>query len=306
MTDQRSGGIEWTDHTWNPLRGCSRVSAGCVNCYAENVAHRFGGPGLPYEGLTHPTTGAWNGTIKLVPEKLNDPLRWKRPRRIFVNSMSDLFHERVPETYIREVFAVMALAHWHTFQVLTKRPERMLEILTRAQADPHWLAKGAETMINRGYVQNVNFGLLQLPLPNVWLGTSVENQAAAAERIPLLLETPARVRWISAEPLVGPVYARDLIRRLDWVVVGGESGSSAGEARVMDPEWVRSLLSDCELSGVPFLLKQWGDWVTREQSQDGLDSGTTKMVGDTQYIRVGKKAAGRLLDGRTHDGYPHA
>ncbi len=174
MANQKNG-IVWTDETWNPLRGCSRVSEGCRNCYAESVARRFDGPGLPYEGLIA-SGGQWNGQIKLVPEKLDEPLRWQRPRRIFVNSMSDLFHPNVPNEYIDRVFAVMALASQHTFQVLTKRPERMLEYLNR-----------------------------RTTMPNVWLGVSIENQVTADERIPLLLQTPAAVRWVSAEPLLRPV-----------------------------------------------------------------------------------------------------
>lgn len=358
--------IEWVRNedgsqgaTWNPVRGCSRVSEGCRNCYAEGVAKRFSGPGLPYEGLIA-KGGQWNGEIKLVPEILGQPLRWRKPRRIFVNSMSDLFHENVPDEYIDKVFAVMAMAHWHTFQVLTKRPERM-----RAYFD------GIKQSFSRGFnvckYFNPNdedierIGMLPNGLPNVWLGVSVEDQKTASERIPVLLNTPAAVRWVSAEPLLGAVdlncigyspagsdwtYCWDALSgfrahkcggtegnaKLDWVVVGGESGK---DARPMHPKWARSLRDQCAEAGVPFLFKQWGEWVPRSSCYhkfaDGIclsdiDPGATRWPcirltecghngrdlahsgeGDHAYMqRIGKKAAGRLLDGVLHDGYPES
>lgn len=215
--------IEWTDESWNPVRGCSRVSEGCRNCYAEGVAARFSGAGMPYEGLITKTTKGptWNGEIKLVPTKLGQPLRWPRSRMIFVNSMSDLFHPSVPDEFIDEVFAVMALAPQHTFQVLTKRPERMREYLSRPAAEVRIglqvlamcldsaVATKGRSELGRGVTLKTTDinpgGLATWPLPNVWLGVSVEDQATADERIPLLLETPAGVRWVSAEPLLGPV-----------------------------------------------------------------------------------------------------
>ncbi|EQD41740.1 Phage Gp37Gp68, partial [mine drainage metagenome] len=188
-------GISWTDATWNPLRGCSRVSAGCVHCYAEIVAARFSGPDQPYEGLLHPITHGWNGQLRFVEGALEQPLRWSRSRLIFVNSMSDLFHENVPDDWIDRIFAVMALAPRHTFQVLTKRPERMLAYLGQL-TDNREHAIGAQMLaISRGR----DPGLPELPLPNVWLGVSVEDQAAADVRIPLLLQCPATVRWLSCE-----------------------------------------------------------------------------------------------------------
>lgn len=262
--------IEWTDATWNPIRGCSPVSDGCRNCYAARVAHRFSGPGEPYDGLADWRGGraVFNGTIKVVDAVMDQPLRWKRPRRIFVNSMSDLFHENVPFKVVDEVFAVMEDAHWHTFQVLTKRPERALQ----------WFS-GLEPKGD--------------PLPNVWLGVSVEDQKAANERIPLLLACPAAVRFLSCEPLLGPVNAqvheslagmrsRSRAVAVDWIIAGGESGPGA---RPMDAAWAKSLRDQCTASGVPFLFKQWGEH-------------------DERGERVGKKAAGRLLDGRTHDEFP--
>lgn len=255
--------IQWTDATWNPLRGCSRVSDGCRNCYAESVAHRFSGPGMPYEGLTRVVNGrpAWTGEVRTVPELLDQPLRWKRPRRIFVNSMSDLFHENVPDDFLPWPFAVMATAKQHVFQVLTKRPERMRRVMNDGA-----FFDAVACMALQVYGAEITAD--DWPLSNVWLGVSVENQAAADERIPLLLDTPAAVRWISAEPLLGPVStvvpfdgatvdaargARPGIPRIDWIVAGGESGP---HARPMHPDWVRSLRDQCAAAGVPFHLKQ--------------------------------------------------
>ena len=208
MADQSA--IEWTDATWNPLRGCSRVSAGCQHCYAEKVAARFSGPGLPYEGLIHPTTKGWNGQVKLVPEVLDQPLRWKRPRRIFVNSMSDLFHESVPDNYIAAVFGIMAATPQHTYQVLTKRPMRMQRWFSTFMArNPlsimHECVKGA---MGYHHTRRPAINTMPWPLANVWLGVSVENQETADARIPLLLECPASVRWLSCEPLLGSLDLR--------------------------------------------------------------------------------------------------
>ena len=235
-------GIEWTDATWNPVTGCTKVSPGCAHCYAEAITLRFkrGGPFLP--GKT---------TIRLHPDRLDQPSKWRRPRRIFVNSMSDLFHEDVPFEFVDDIFEVMAANPRHTYQILTKRPERMLDYVEWT----HW----------------------RVWPPQVWAGVSVENQYWADRRIPPLLETPAAVRFLSVEPLLKPV---ELARWLtwcqlcfarrddhlfegwdhsavtpDWVIVGGESGP---KARPMDPDWVRSLRDECGAAGVPFFFKQWG------------------------------------------------
>ena len=205
--------IEWTNATWNPIRGCSRVSEGCRHCYAESVAARFSGPGLPYEGLVRIASGkptGWNGVVRMVHEHLADPLRWKRPRRVFVNSMSDLFHESLTNEQIAAVFGVMAAAPRHTFQVLTKRSARMREWF--AWVADHG-ARGARSACRASAALYLVAspevpGGDEWPLRNVWLGVSTENQAAADERIPELLRTPAAVRWISAEPLIGPVDLR--------------------------------------------------------------------------------------------------
>jgi protein gp37 len=234
--------IEWTEATWNPVTGCTKVSPGCAHCYAETFAERFRGvPGHPYEQ---------GFDLKLWPERLQLPLQWKRPRTIFVNSMSDLFHADVPDEFIIEVFAVMARADWHTFQVLTKRPER------------------AASMSN-----HLSWA------PNIWMGTSVENQRFTT-RIAHLRRTSARVKFLSCEPLLGPLRLK--LSGIDWVIVGGESGPGA---RPMRADWARDIRSQCEATGVAFFFKQWG-------------------AHNELGVRVGKGRAGRTLDGRTWDAMP--
>ena len=213
--------IEWTDATWNPVRGCSRVSPGCAHCYAERFAERFRNvPGHPFERGFDP---------RLVPSMLDRPLAWRRPRRIFVNSMSDLFHADVPLEYIEAVARVMQQADWHTFQVLTKRHHRMQRLLS---GDLRWI--GA--------------------LPNVWFGVSVENRRHGLPRLAALRRTPATVRFASMEPLLEDLGAVDLTG-IDWVIAGGESGPGA---RVMRTEWIVDLERECRRQGVPFFFKQWG------------------------------------------------
>jgi protein gp37 len=293
MTDNTS--IEWTDATWNPIGGCTRVSEGCRNCYAEVMAARFSKPGQWGHGLAEivrrpdgTTDHRWTGNVVLHEGALDRPLRWQQPRRIFVNSTSDLFHEEAPDEWIDLVFAVMALAPRHTFQVLTKRPERARAYLL---ANPGIRIRSQMPSI-AGPLPVIE---MDWPLPNVWLGTSVEDRATADARIPHLLATPAAVRFVSAEPLLGPV---DLTRiteaepacpggtsvcgwyldalagdawddengaltgeyrgtygnaRLDWVIVGGESGPGA---RPMNPDWARSLRDQCSAANVAFFMKQ--------------------------------------------------
>ncbi len=290
--------IAWCDSSWNPLRGCSRVSDGCQNCYAEKVAWRFNGPGLAYEGLT--TSGSkgprWNGKIKLLPKLLDQPLRWKKPRRIFVNSTSDLFHENVPDGFIDRVFAVMALASWHTFQVLTKRPERMREYLTEAKQDTQaeiWRTMSEE----HGWMSREDAlsiacppGTIyptdpEWPLPNVHLYVSVEDQPSLDERVPHLLATPAAVRGISAEPLLAGIELFDTsegVLRGVAVVQDGYvnrapsepddpidasfsgidhlivGGESGPGARPCDVEWIRSIVKQCKAAGTLVFVKQLG------------------------------------------------
>lgn len=327
--------IEWTDATWNPLRGCSRASEGCRHCYAERMAARFAGEGQTYEGLIHPSTHGWNGKVQLVSEALTQPLHWTRPRRIFVNSMSDLFHEAVPDEWIDQIFAIMALAPQHTFQVLTKRAERMHRYM-EARRPEGWTEGYIRLLFERpARAFPSEFERLPLnndthmpwPLPNVWLGVSVENQAAADERIPFLLQTPAAVRWLSCEPLLGPINFRwtpyayqatgqtyreylndkgtinqfESLRKINWIVVGGETGPGS---RPMHPAWARALRDQCAAAGVPFYFKQWGDHV--EWTGAESFSPSCRMPDMTPMVRVGKKAAGRLLDGVLHDVYPNS
>jgi protein gp37 len=213
--------IEWTDATWNPVRGCTKISEGCRHCYAETFAERFRGvPGHPYE---------FGFDLRLVPEKLGDPLRWSSPKMIFVNSMSDLFHHDVPVEYIVEVARVMEICHWHTFQVLTKRSERLRDLLRCELA----------------FVADA---------PNIWWGVSVENKKSGVPRIDDLRATPAATRFLSIEPLLEDLGEINLAS-IAWVIVGGESGPGARSIR---PEWVASIRDQCRQARVPFFFKQWG------------------------------------------------
>lgn len=261
--------IEWTDATWNPVRGCKKVSPGCKHCYAETFAERWRGiPGHAYEQGFDP---------RLVPEMLDAPLRWKRPRTIFVNSMSDLFGEFVPDDYIAAVFGVMAAANQHTFQVLTKRAERLPEwfewMAMRGEYERMWRAAEARGLGSVLSAMKAN-ETPAWPTPGVHLGVSVEDRKYGVPRIEHLRNVPAAVRFLSIEPLLEDIGTLDLTG-IGWVIVGGESGPGA---RPMRPEWVRSIRDQCQSAGVPFFFKQWGG--------------------------VLKKKAGRELDGRTWDELP--
>lgn len=257
--------IEWTERTWNPVTGCTKVSPGCDHCYAETIAERFrGGPAFP------------NGfDVQLRPNKLGDPLRWRKPQRVFVNSMSDLFHDSVPDEYIAKVFGVMAHAEAHTFQILTKRHARMRSLLS---SDSFRELVFKSVSIELPDVMGDDW-----PLPNVWLGVSAENQQWADIRIPALLDTPAAVRFLSAEPLLGPIDLSNVRRQTDWarlwavdsthetkplgwVIVGGESGRAA---RPMHTDWPRSLRDQCAAANVPFFFKQAGSALAREWGLKG-------------------------------------
>lgn len=303
--------IEWTEATWNPIVGCSIVSPGCTNCYAMKMAARIEAMGSQprYAGTTKKVNGCavWTGKLAEAPEStLTEPLRRKKPTTYFVNSMGDLFHEDCPDEWIDKVFAVMALAPRHTFQVLTKRASRMRQYVSGAR--DRLIRKTSEGNDNVGirtataYHSSTRIGGEQpWPLPNVWLGVSTERQKEADERIPDLLATPAAVRFISAEPLLGPLDLMEVIpnpiiwspvhgmsRLLDWVIVGGESGA---DARPMHPDWARSLRDQCAAAGAAFFFKQWGSNIP-DEARAG------------RYRRVSKKAAGRLLDGCEHNAVP--
>jgi protein gp37 len=277
--------IEWADRVWNPITGCTKVSEGCRNCYAERLAGRF-----------------WKDRkfteVRMHPERLSQPLSWKKPSRVFVNSMSDLFHPDVDHDFIGDVFRVMEKTPQHTYLILTKRPKEMLYWFNLMNAERY--------------------------LPNVWLGVSVEDQKSADERIPLLLNTPAAVRFVSCEPLLGPVDFWKFATReetfgsmfdhrgsygfypglppepikyhegIDWVIVGGESGPGA---RPMHPDWARSIRNQCVDAGVSFFFKQWGEWIHNYFDMP-------KEIAGWYPERVGKKNAGRLLDGVEWNQFP--
>ena len=252
-------GIEWTDATWNPTTGCSRVSTGCDNCYAMRLARRFDGMGTGYDGTTRRSEGKtdWTGVVHQHDDRLPQPLHWRKPRLVFVDSMSDLFHPSVSTSFIDKVFAVMAAATRHVFQILTKRPGRMREYMEagRELSDRRW--PSALKAVS-GEVADFAF-----PPENVWLGTSVETQEVE-DRIDDLREVPASVRFLSLEPLLGPLPDLDL-RGIDWVIVGGESGTGARE---MKQEWVVDIRDQCEAANVPFFFKQWGGVNKKENGRD--------------------------------------
>jgi protein gp37 len=348
--------IEWTDATWNPTRSCTKIAPGCKNCYAERFAERFRGvAGHPYEQGFDP---------RLAPEQLGVPLSWKKPRKVFVDSMSDLFHEDFPFEYIAACFGVMAACPQHTFQILTKRPARAAEFF-------QWITDQAEDLRASvgekppgGHAEPsvcallfVNAGGTDLlrevqrmtwPLPNVWIGTSIANQADADKNVPVLLRVPATVRFLSIEPLLGEINFRwtpyahqatgetyreyavrngsvneyEALRKISWIIVGGESGPGARPAH---PDWPRSLRDQCVAAGVSFFFKQHGEWIGVDDMerlplpapelsdpQEYFNEHTFLSgshcegvhCGATPVYRVGKKKAGRLIDGRTWDQFP--
>ncbi len=290
--------IEWTERTWNPSTGCDRVSPGCDHCYALTMAGRLKKMGQPkYQTDGDPATSGPGFGLAIHPDVLDVPLRRRVPTTYFLDSMSDLFHPDVPSDFICQVWEVMGQAQRHTFQVLTKRPQRMAALLSLNTPTP-W--------------------------PNVWAGTSIESDRYVF-RARHLRETPAAVRFLSLEPLLGPLPSLDL-EGIDWVIVGGESGKGA---RPMHPDWARDIRDRCVAAGVPFFLKQWGQHGPEGPDSNRLivaDDGTTYGLGDldwpdgprrgeairaghdranlTTMYRVGKKAAGRELDGRTWDEMP--
>ncbi|MBL1435663.1 MAG: phage Gp37/Gp68 family protein [Rhodobacteraceae bacterium] len=393
--------IQWTEQTWNPIVGCTITTPGCTNCYAMKAAYRMGhNPKTPqYHGLTKKVNGnaVWTGKMNLAESVLLQPFKRKKPTMYFVNSMGDLFHESVPDEWIDRVFAVMALCPQHTFQVLTKRADRMREYMTGDMA-AHRIARPAvdfmlahKTLCNAAADAVHSHGDIDFPdeisirhwpLPNVWLGVSVEDQTRADERIPLLLDTPAAVRFVSAEPLLGAVQLNRIAQsvdtfsdcgghpdpavpldshnalwlnalggkmdaenrepngnrigdsdvgliheggKIDWVIVGGESGP---KARPMHPDWARSLRDQCVAAGVPFFFKQWGEWADQTNNtsisskyqqliftasgetlgagwrNNGCVEDRWKERGGAWMVKVGTKAAGNLLDGKEWQQMP--
>ena len=303
--------IEWTDATWSPVTGCTPISEGCENCYARRMAKRLAGR------CGYPAVDPFRATIH--PERLDEPFRWKKPRRVFVCSMSDLFHEDVPYEFIYDIWDVMVKNRQHTFLILSKRPDRMQSFIERVMVNrmdyAYMLGNTPEGKEARKWALK--------PVQNVWLGVTAENQQRADERIPILLEIPAAVRFVSVEPMLGLVdltgirFDRNTImnvlegcginrlspcqsipnafcEKINWVICGGETGPGA---RPMHPDWVRSLRDQCQDSGVPFFFKQWGEF---EYLRQGAKNGDGKIVAH----KVGKKRAGRLLDGREWNEMP--
>lgn len=320
--------IEWTDATWNPMVGCEDVSPGCANCYAKRSIWRLQHNPNPKiaaanAGLTKRLSNGrigWTGAVNCLPDRLDAPLHWKKPKKIFVNSQSDLFHKDVPDAFIDDVFATMTEAHWHTYQVLTKRPERMAHYMNSRTGK--WY---------RGYPQSV------------WLGTSVENQETADERIPWLLQTPAVLRFLSCEPLLGPLKLFQYLNwpkctcdgeyapceecdalgpRTDigWCIVGGESGPGARPAH---PDWYRSLRDQCQNADVPFFFKQHGLSLAESQfasfstdraiqdcfkrSYDMYEGGKRSFLAHGErFYPMSKEDSGHLLDGVEHFNWPES
>lgn len=289
--------IPWAEKVWNPITGCTKISPGCQNCYAERMANRLRGRcGYPADEPFR---------VTLHPDRLEEPLRWRKPSMVFVCSMGDLFHEDIPESFISAVFYVMQVANQHSFLILTKRPARMAEFLDRwvhcdhAYPDYAWhIGAGSNSGRPYGYGHYRAEGKRRPPLPNVWLGVTVENQEMADLRIPILLQIPAVVRFVSVEPMLGPVdltavrlpdhlqpdwaygmpygitfdalqpnesHIYDSENHLDWVICGGETGP---HARPVHPDWVRNLRDQCQAAGVPFFFKQWGEWAPVQRNND--------------------------------------
>lgn len=341
-------GIEWTDETWNPATGCSMVSPGCHHCYAARMARRLDGQGVGYDGTTDPLgrtasvmSGAyWSGQVNWLPERLEQPLRWRKPRRVFVCSMADLFHEELSFERIAAVFGVMAATPRHTYQVLTKRASRMVAFFDwlERQEEP------ADLIVQRAaWEEGARLPLHPIketlrsypwPLLNVWLGVSIEDQRRLEERLHHLMETPAAVRFLSCEPLLGELDFEDgplseeraaaigwpclgstmgtwsnlELGVIHWVIAGGESGIGA---RPLHPAWVRKLRDDTTAAGVAFFFKQWGTWAPYISSlhslshrREVLEAEVHGEDSDAVMVCVGKKRAGRRLDGRTWDETP--
>lgn len=318
--------IEWTDATWNPITGCSVLSPGCTHCYAMRLAGTRMQRHPSRAGLTKPSKAGpvWTGEVRFNQQWLDQPLRWKRPRRIFVCAHGDLFHESVPDAWIDKVFAVMGLARWHTFQVLTKRADRMRAYLSHRDRLGHVFVASTPLPHPRGaFVARDQWPPLreswEWPLPNVWLGVSAEDQQRADERVPHLLATPAAVRFLSAEPLLGQIrlteiavpddhagkyaghgYTFSALERkddltlfnapahLDWVIVGGESGPGA---RLCHPDWKRLLRDQCVATGVAYFDKQWGEWAPVLPDAPGrpimVRRGDVAMLPDGRYATAG-------------------
>jgi protein gp37 len=292
--------IAWTDTVWNPLAGCTRKSAACRHCYAESItalSARAGGWGTGFAEIVD-GAAAWTGKIALRDDRLTFPLGLENPGRVFVNSLSDLFHESLDEATIDKVFAVMAAAPRHVFQVLTKRPKTMQPYL----ADPGTPMRIERHMAELGGSAKID----AWPLPNVWLGVTAENQKEADRRIPLLLQTPAAVRFVAAEPLLEALDLKpgtwlkaeaDAGPKIAWVVAGGEIGS---EAQPCHPDWVRGLRDQCARTATPFFWTHWGEHVPAT----GIEKETAETPARMTFERIGARPMVRRVDGRLHEAFP--
>ena len=319
--------IEWATHTWNPITGCSPVSEGCQNCYAARIAKRLAGrAGYPKDDPFRVTR------VTLHPDRLREPLRWRKPRNVFVASMGDLFHEDVPDDWILKVFDVIGSCPQHIFMILTKRPEQMKEFIEKLQVRYYNICSPIKAEFR---LKETPFFSKYKPIKNLWLGVTAENQQRADERIPILLQIPAAVRFVSVEPMISKVSLGKWLlspgwvptfnnpdnafgdksseptdEYIQWVICGGESGHSA---RPMHPDWARSLRDQCQAAGVPFLFKQWGEWNIEHKQSESVELFRLKsnqQVAKAQggghwlFTRVGKKRTGRLLDGQVWDQFP--
>lgn len=300
--------IEWTDATWNVITGCTVTSPGCTNCYAMRLAGTRLASHPSRAGLTREVNGnhVWNGTVRFNDQWLLQPLRWSKPRMIFVCAHGDPFHRDVPDEWILRTFAVMIAAPQHIYQVLTKRSDRMRKFM-------QWLCEteqGSDALIDavEGIAPETDLDF-DLPAKHIWLGVSAENQTYWDGRVDDLRQTPAAVRWVSVEPMLGPVYDKFELDDIDWIVLGGENGP-----RPMHPGWARMLRDQSASCNVPFMFKQWGSWAPLENA-DGywptyedkacrINLAGVRDIGGWPMQMVGKGKAGRLLDGREHNGYP--
>lgn len=338
--------ITWSDMVWNPTIGCTKISSGCTNCYAERMSARLKAMGRPEYKDVVDDKGHWTGKITLCPERLDQPLYWKKPRRIFVDSMSDLFHPALFGTdeaddlvnpintpFLDRIFAVMAMAKQHTFQILTKREELMFWYMMDRNL-PDRIDAGVEAICGEhGWCPTD----LDWPLPNVWLGVSIEDQEMANKRVSRLLPISASIHFVSAEPLLSGIDFSEIVMPdgdhlgtslfnhgcgagIDWLIAGGESGPNA---RPMHPDWARGLRDQFKEAGVPFFFKQWGEWALKSDRLSSNDFGVLDPdgtwfhlctgwngrpidpdTGEAYMVRVGRKKAGHLLDGQEYHEFP--
>jgi len=320
--------IEWTDKTWNPITGCTKISSGCEHCYAITMSNRVAGiksspASKHYQGTVRKMAKGglnWTGRINMIEERILDPFSWKKPTMVFVNSMSDLFHEDVTWSFLDKLFAVMIASDRHTFQILTKRADHMAEYCISRAEKPYRIIDAAEKINPKGmaihlkvagYLDAMKKRSYKWIPPNIWMGVSTENQQMANLRIPLLKMVPAEVRWLSCEPMLGHIDLAGKLEGLHWVVTGGESGP---KARPAHPDWISDIRDQCTIAGTPFFFKQWGAWIPEVELKAIIEAGDhpkefrpykVKVVDRAMMHRTGKKNSGNKLEGNTHLEYPN-